>query len=340
MKKILKFLIAFTIGLFIFWLVMGIVGWNKINKAIILFSGFEVLIIVLLTFIAAIIGVFKWKLILQSQGLDIPTRELGKLWFAGFAISYLTPVSLLGGEAFQVYFLKKKFNLSWEKSAASVIIRRILGGTFFLIFLVAGISAFCFYGYFPSRIVIWFVLLVTGGLIGLLSLFYFRALHKKSILKWLLKFLGIKKEKIENNKNGKIILGVEKEVVHFFSLKNRAFWKSLSLSFLRYFLLFFRAALLIFFLGEGIEVLKVLAVYGFTNFALIFPLPAGLGSLEAAGAFSFNALGIGAGQGIIFAMACRAADLFLCLLGLIFGIKLGLNLAERKILDFIDKLKK
>ncbi len=340
MKKILKFLIAFTIGLFIFWLVMGIVGWDKINKAIILFSGLEGLIIILLTFIAAMIGVFKWKLILQSQGLNICTRELGKLWLAGFAISYLTPVSLLGGEAFQVYFLKKKFNLSWEKSAASVIIRRILGGTFFLVFLVAGILAFCFYGYFPSRIVIWFVLLVTGGLLILLSFFYFRALHKKSILKWFLKFLGINKEKIENNKNGKIILDVEKEVIRFFSPKNKAFWKGLSLSFLRYFLLFFRAALLIFFLGEGIEVLRVLAIYGFTNFALIFPLPAALGSLEAAGAFSFNALGIGAGQGTIFAMSWRAADLFLCLLGLIFGIKLGLNLAERKLLDFIDKLKK
>lgn len=340
MKKILKFLIAFTIGLFIFWLVMRIVGWDKINKAIILFSGFEGLIIILLTFIAAIIGVFKWKLILQSQGLDIPTRELGKLWFAGFAISYLTPVSLLGGEAFQVYFLKKKFNLSWEKSAASVIIRRILGGTFFLIFLVAGISAFCFYGYFPSKIVIWFVLLVTGGLLGLLSFFYFRVLRKKSILRLLLKFLGIKKEKIENNKNGKIILGIEREVVRFFSLKNRAFWKSLSLGFLRYFLLFFRAALLIFFLGEGIEVLKVLAVYGIANFALLFPLPAALGSLEAAGAFSFNALGLGAGQGTIFAIVWRAADLFLCLVGLIFGIKLGLNLAERKILEFVDRLKR
>ena len=340
MKKILKFLIALTIGLFVFLLVMKIVGWDKISEAIILFSGWEGLIIVLLTFIAAMISVFKWRLILESQGLNIPTRELGKLWLAGFSISYLTPVSLLGGEAFQVYFLKKKFNLSWEKSAASVIIRKILGGTFFLIFLVAGISAFYFYGYFPSKMVIWFVLLVTGGLFGLLSFFYFRVLNKKSLLKWLLKFLNIKEEKIVNNKNGKVILGVEKEVIRFFSLKNRAFWKSLSLSFLRYSLLFFRAALLIFFLGEGIEVLRVLAVYGFANFALIFPLPAALGSMEAACAFSFNALRIGAGQGVIFAMSWRVADLFLCLFGLIFGIKLGLNLAERKLLDFIDKLKK
>jgi len=62
--------------------------------------------------------------------------------------------------------------------------------------------------------------------------------------------------------------------------------------------------------------------------------------MEAACAFSFNALRIGAGQGVIFAMSWRAADLFLCLFGLIFGIKFGLNLAEGKLLDFVDKLKK
>mgnify|MGYP000359583357 CR=1 FL=1 len=129
-------------------------------------------------------------------------------------------------------------------------------------------------------------------------------------------------------------------MIRFFSPQKAAFWKSLGLSFLRYFLLFFRVALLIFFLKGGIEIPRTLAVYGLANFALLFPLPAALGSLEAVSAFTFNALGLGAGQGTIFAMTWRAADLFLCLFGLIFGIKLGLNLAEKKLLDFIDRLKK
>jgi len=339
MRKFLKFLASLFIGIFIFWLVMKMVGWGKIGEALVLFSGFEGLIIILLTFTTAIIGVLQWKLILQSQGSNIPTKELGKLWLVGFTMSYLTPCTLLGGEALQVYLLKKRFNLNWEKSAASVIIDRILSGTFFLMFLIAGILAFCFYGHFPSDIMLWFIILVTGGLFGLLLFFYFKALNKKSILKWFLKFIGINKEKIKNHKNGKIIFDTEKEIIRFFSPKKIAFWKSLGLSFLRYFLLFFRAVLLIFFLRGGIEVSKGLAVYGLANFALLFPLPAALGSLEAAGAFSFNALGLGAGEGAIFAMTWRTADLFLCLLGLIFGIKLGLNLAERKILEFIDRLK-
>jgi len=339
MKNFFKLLITSGIGLLIFLFVMQIVGWDKINEAIVLFSGAKGLIIVLLTFLIAMISCLNWKLILQSQGFNIPVKELIKLWLAGFSVSYLTPFTVLGGEALQIYFLNKKFNISWEKSTASVIARKILSATFFFLFSVTGVLLFCFYGYFPPGTMIWLVFLVIGGLSGSLLFFYFKILNKESILRWFLKFIGVKGEKIESHKNGKIIFDVEKEIIKFFSLKNKIFWKSFMLAFLRYFLLFFRAGLIIFFLGQSVEVLKVLSIYGFTNFALMSPFPAGIGSTEAASAFTFNALGIGAGNGAIYAMTLRAADLFLCLLGIVVSIKLGLSLAEKRLLNFIGKSK-
>ena len=340
MKKIVKFLIALSVGLFLFWLVVGRAGWGRLSEAFILFLSFKGALIILLTLIIAVISILRWKLILHSQGIDLRAKDLGKLWTVGFAMSYLTPVALFGGEAFRIYLTKKKFNLSWEKSAASVVIDKILDGTLFLMFLIAGILAFLFYGYFPSKMMAWLVGLIILGLVGLLLLFYFKALNKESFLEWLLKFLKIKKEKIKNTPNGKIIFETEKEVIRFFSPKRKAFWKGLGLSFLRYFLLFLRAGILIFFLKEGIEVSKVLAIYGFSNLALLFPLPAGLGSLEAASAFSFGALGLGWSLGTIFGMVWRGADLILCLIGIFFLVKFGADLAEVKILEFIDNLKK
>jgi len=279
-------------------------------------------------------------LILQSQGFNIPIKELIKLWLAGFSISYLTPFTGLGGEVFQIYFLNKKFNIGWEKSTASVIVRKILSATFFLLFLVTGVLSFCFYGYFPPGTMVWLVFLIIGGLFGSLLFFYLKILNKESILRWFLKFIGIKEEKIEGHKNGKIMFDTEKEIIKFFSLKNKIFWRSLTLAFLRYFLLFFRTGLIIFFLGQGIVLLKALSVYGFTNFALMFPFPAWIGSTEAASAFTFNALGIGAGNGTIYAMTLRAADLFLCLIGVAISIRLGLNLMGKKLLNFAGRLKK
>jgi len=340
MKKILKFVIALSIGLVIFGFVMGRAGWERFNEAFVLFLSFKGIIIILLTFAIAAISVLRWKLILRSQGLDARVKDLGKLWSVGFAISFLTPVSLLGGEAFRIYLTKKKFNFSWEKSAASVIIDKILDGTLFLMFLIAGILAFLFYGHFPSHMMAWLVALIILGLLGILLLFYFKAVNRESVLEWFLKVFGIRKEKFKNTPNGKIIFDTEKEVIRFFSPKRRAFWKGLSLSFLRYFLLFLRAALIIFFLKEGIEVSRVLAIYGFANLGLLFPLPAGLGSLEAVSAFSFGTLGLGFATGTIFGMVWRGADLFLCLIGVVFLVKFGAELAEVKILGFIDSLKK
>lgn len=340
MKKILKFVIALSIGLVIFGFVMGRAGWNRLSEAFVLFLSFKGVIIILLTFAIAVISILRWKMILRAQGLDTRAKDLGKLWLVGFAMDYLTPVALFGGEAFRIYLTKKKFNFSWEKSAASVVIDKILDGTLFLMFVIAGILAFLFYGYFPSRMMAWLVALIILGLLGLLLLFYFKAVNRESVLEWFLKLFGIRKEKIKNTKNGKIIFDTEKEVIRFFSPKRKAFWKGLGLSFLRYFLLFLRAALLIFFLKEGVEVPRALAIYGFANLALLFPLPAGLGSLEAASAFSFGTLGLGFATGTIFGMVWRGADLFLCLIGLVFLIKFGAELTEVKILGFIDGLKK
>jgi len=340
MKNFFKLLIASTIGLFIFLFVIKIVGWSKIIEAIKLFSGPKGLMIIFLTFFIAVVSCLNWRLILRSQGLNIPIKELIKLWIAGFSISFLTPFTVLGGEAFQIYFLNKKFDISWEKSTASVIIRKILSGTFFLLFLITGVLSFCFYGYFPEGTIVWLIFLAIGSLLGSLLFFYFKILNKESILRWLLKSIGIKKEKIEGHKNGKIIFEVEREIIKFFSPKSKIFWKSLTLAFLRYLLLFSRAGLIIFFLGKGIEVLKILSIYGFTNFALMFPFPAALGSTEAISAFTFNALNMGAGNGTIYAMTLRAADLVLCLTGIFFGIKLGLGLASKKLFNFVDNLKK
>ena len=138
MKKILSFLVALIIGFLIFGIVIKIVGLRRVEEAFFLFLSFKGLIIILLTFIIAVISILRWKLILQSQGFNPLTeelKELGKIWVVGFAMSYLTPVALLG-EAFRVYLLKKKFNFKWEKSAASVAIDKILDGTFFLMFLL------------------------------------------------------------------------------------------------------------------------------------------------------------------------------------------------------------
>jgi uncharacterized protein (TIRG00374 family) len=339
-KNILRFLSSLAIGLFIFWLIMRVVGWGTIIQSFNLFFGFKGLLIFLLSILIVFISGLKLRIIIKDQGYNLTVFDSAKMWLSGFAVSYLTPCALLGGEFFMVYFLKNSFNIPLDKSVASVVIDKVINGTLFFIFIVIGVSLFFLYGNFPDQMINYWVGLIIFSLFFILAVFYFKILRKESFLKWMLRFFGISEDKVKNNHNGQTLLKAERDIIKTFSPKRKIFWEALGLSFLRYFLLLFRASLIVFFLGEGVGIAKNLVIYGVSNLSLVFPLPAALGSLETAGFFVFKNLGLEAAKGTIFAMTWRTADILLCIFGLFFAFRFGLILAEKKILGFIDKLKK
>lgn len=338
MRRVLKFLLSLVIGLVVFLIVMQRVGWESVKQALLFFFNFQGLVIVSFTFLFALLGILKWRLILKSQGHCFSFKDLTPLWFLGFTISYLTPVALFGGEIFRIYFTKKRFpSLAWEKNMASVACDKILDATVFFVFLIVGVLVFAFYGRFPTSFLGVSVLVVAGALLSLLGIFYFKRWKKESVLEWLMGVFGIKKEKLHHNKNSSVIFEAEKEVFRFFSLKEKFLWKALGLTFLHYMMSFFRAASLIFFLTGNVAILKSLAVYGFANLAALMPLPATLGALELGEGFAFMSLGLGFSTGIVFSMVWRGADLLLCLLGVLFSVKLAIDLAQGKILKFFER---
>jgi len=317
MRKILKIFIPLFIGIVIFFVVIKKFQAKGINEAITLFFSFKGFLLFLLTLITCLISALKLRLIFRSKNLPISLKESAKIWLVGFGGSYFTPVAFLGGEPFQMHLIKKKFNTSWEKSIASVLIDKILDGTLFFAFMIAGVVAFSFYGHFPSKLLFSFSIFIISLVSGLLLIFYFLALHRASFLGWFLKFFGLRKKLIENSENGELILNTEQEVINFFSPKRKAFWEGLGLSYLRYFLLFFRTAILIFFLGEATGFFKSLAVYGFYNLSLTFPLPAALGSLEAFSTFIFSSLHFSGVNGISYALSLRGVDIIFALIGIL-----------------------
>ena len=339
MSSLIKFLIGLIIGIAIFWFVVNKVGWDVVSQSFVLFISLKGLAIVFLTFIISYLAVLRWKIILRSQGEKFDLKSLSKIWLVGYTISYLTPNAFLGGEVFRIYLSNKKLGLDYKKGTASVIIDKILDGTFFLLFAVVGVVAFVFNGNSLTNKLAWPIVIIIWLLGGLLLLFYFKALNRESIMEWFLKIFGLRKRQVQQSKNGKIIFDTEKEIIDFFSPKKKAFWEGITLSFIRYLLYFLRTVMMIFFLHRWIAPSSALAIHGFDSLSLMLPLPAGLGGLEAASAFVFKSLGFYLSQGIVLALVWRSADLIVCLFGIIFIVKYGMDLAQMKVLNFVDKLK-
>ncbi len=339
MKKAIKFIIALFLGGAIFVLVLQKAGLDTLSRAFYLFFSLEGLLIVFLTLFIILVGVWRWKMILSCQGVDKKVSELVGIWTIGGSIDYLTPVSLFGGEAIRVYLTGRTLDIEWEKSFSSVIIDKILDGTFHILFIILGLAVFLNFGDFPYVWLFWLVVISIGALSLVLIFFYSRAIGKKSIILFILKFFGLEKTQVKSTKNGEFIFNTEGNVLRFFSPKKLFFWKGIFFSFFRHSLIYLRAFVIIYFLVEVIEPVRVLAGQGLAYLSLLLPLPAGLGGLEAISAYGFDILGFGFETGTVFGMTWRAADLLMVLLALVFGVKIGLTLFKLQIFDFIDRVK-
>lgn len=326
MKKFLLFLISLFIGLGIFGLVLRTVGAQEIENSLSVFNGRKVILILGITLLTAVIGNWKWKAILEERGVDISNKDLFGAYLSGYALMYLAPVLVWGGEFFRAYFLKEKKGVPWPKGMASIVIDRILEWTVSLaVILIGGIALFFSIGFPPARLAIVFGGAFLGFSLGI-SFFYLRCIKKKSIISFLIK---------DDNSQFR---DVEREVFDFFRLKNKKMWKVVGISFLRAAAMYLRVFLLIFFLGKKISVLPALSILGFIYLAQTIPIPTSLGSHEAIQIFAFSSLGFGASVATAFAMIIRGSELFIALIGVLLLLKFWIFLFKDKFFKKIDEI--
>ena len=76
MKKILSFFISLAIGIGLFIWIIQFVGWQEIKSAFSIFTGWQGLVILLLTFLMLLVGALKWQVILKSLGYHLSIKKL------------------------------------------------------------------------------------------------------------------------------------------------------------------------------------------------------------------------------------------------------------------------
>ena len=325
MRKFLLFLISLLIGIGLFVWILKTVGWQEIKNAFLVFTGWQGIVILILTFLITLFGVWEWKVILKSGGTDISFRDLFKPYLAGFSISYLAPMLVLGREIFRSYVLKEKHLVSWPKGIASAVIDRILDFTVELTFILFGLFFFFLMVGFPPRnlaIILGVLLVLAAGT----SFFYFKIFKRESIVKFFIKFF------IPKYQNDHTPLYIEEEIFNFFKINDVYMWKGFGLTFFEKVIKLLRTWLLISFLGKNIGFSSALSVLAFSYLVAMIRIPADLGSHEAVQTFVFSSLGLGASAGTAFAMIMRGAELITALIGVFFLFRLGSKLLGKNLL--------
>jgi uncharacterized protein (TIRG00374 family) len=332
-KQKLLLIFSFLLGLAIFiWLGM-ITGWKEIGKAFAVFTGWQGLVIVIISFLVALIGNWRWREILRDSGISIPFFQLFKIYLGGYAMMYLFPILIWGGEAFRVYGLTKEKKLSWRQTFPSVIIERILEWTTNILVIFLGIFFFLYNVYLPPKEIIMIFGVFLVFFVSIITYFYIKALGKKSIIRELVRNFA-KKEVSDTNG----MIAVENDVFNFFQLNRGSFRKGFALSLLRALMMQARVWILIFFLGNAIGFFPSLSILSFTYLSSMIPIPTSLGSHEAIQFYAFTSLGLLPSMATVFTMIIRGAEIIISLVGIFFLIKTGFNLVGNKLLTY-DKNK-
>ena len=323
MKRLGLFIIFLIGGGILFSWIITHVGWEEILRIALEFSPEKWLLILFLSVLMMVLGVVRWRGILQSKHEHISFWAAFRLYLAGYSLIFFAPMVVLGGETFRAYALKESTTISFSKSFSSVIIERILELTAHFFVVVLGLLIVALQSSAEeSRFFLWIVFLV--GIFGIaIFVFYVRSLWGRGFLSLFIRNTG------GNLKEA------EKEIIDFFRWRNPGFRQGLLLSILRNSIALLRTWLLVFFLTGSWNVLHALSILGFYYLALLVPTPASLGSHDVLQVFAFQAFGFSASLGAAFVLIIRTAEFLIALVGIFFlfiaGIKIVRTIVSRRV---------
>lgn len=313
LKNVIIFLITLAIGLAAFSLMGGETHWSVVWASLLQMRWWQGLVLFLLLFLSIALTSWSWQIILEEEGRKVNPFSLLQILIIGFSLSYLTPLSLVGGEALKAYFVHERLKVSWKKGIVSIVLQEIINFFVVVVLMIAGLAVFFSLGGRVSKKLGF----LSMTLLFLFLLFFFLLLLKsnqhKSLIGGLAHSLGL--GQILKTDRMKSLLAYEEETLNFFNHRRRDFWKVIGLSFLAYVVIFFQAFFLIYFLMHKWAFSGALITQAFSGISGFMLLPASLGSLEMLEGVAFQALGLSLTMALTFSLVWRGLRLAMCGVG-------------------------
>lgn len=287
-----------------------------ILRALSSLSVAKILLLAALNTIILLLVSGRWWLILRAQGHTIRYLSVAAYRLVAFGISYFTPGPQFGGEPAQVYYMRNRHGISTSSALASVSLDKILELLANFGFLLVGIFAALGSGLLvelaPIQAVAWmagpFILLLTytlaiwKGKSPLASLLTRLPQQRGAILR-LTRATALAEEQISQfcQRKPLVVLGASVLSILIWGVMTLEYWLALR------------------FLGIQVDLLQAVAALTAARIAFLFPLPGGLGALEASQILAMEALGLNPALGLSISLLIRGRDITLGGLGILLG---------------------
>ncbi len=310
-------------------LALGLLWWTfhqaALADVIRVFQGVRpgaLLLLILVNVLILLSFSTRWWLFLRAQGYTLPYLTLSIYRLAAFAVSYVTPGPQFGGEPLQVYLVCRRHQVPVASSVAAVALDRLLEMWVNFAFLAGGFLAILGMALWPSAVafraggVLLLLILLPALVLGAL----WRGHHPISAAGHLLlrRWRGMGR----GDATGRLAAflgGVRRSEDEAIRLCRSDLWLwlvALAASFLTWGLLLGEFWLMAYVLGMALSPGQLLLALLAARVAILLPMPAALGTLEASQMLAMAHLGLGAAAGISLGVLIRARDILLAAMGL------------------------
>jgi glycosyltransferase 2 family protein len=262
----------------------------------------------------------RWWLLLQAQGEHVPYWRLLGYRLTAFGISYFTPGAHFGGEPYQIYAVSRWHGAPAPVSIAAVTLDKLLemlinfavltGGVLVLFMTQGGLAP-----WLKQQLALYALLLLAIPFGLLVALWLGR--HP---LTGMVAFGGkLLRRPLAKHTWFEALRQSETQAIWLCRHHPRALGLALLVSILIWVGVVGEFWLLTWMLGLSLSPLQAMTSLIAARIAILLPVPAALGALEASQVLAMESLGIDPSVGIAIADVIRARDVVLGLLGLALG---------------------
>ena len=319
-KKYFRFLRLFLVyGVLAFLLYFALrnAPLAEIRQAVGQLKLWQIAALVSLNIIIYMLITLRWWIVIRAENKKITYLPLVLVRVAVFGVSYFTFGPQVGGEPLQVFYLQRKYNMSYTRATSTVIMDKLLEflANFFL--LAFGLTAILEAGIIP----------VNGNkslvsLLPLAALLVWPPIHIALLTRGIYPLgaaLRAAFSRFGNPKWMRFIVASERMAGIFCQRYTRALITAVIVSIVTGAAMVSEYMLITSFLGIHLHGWQTLAAWTTSWLAFLIPLPGGLGALEASQVFTLGVFEVSAALAIGVALLIRARDLLIGGLGLLFA---------------------
>ncbi|WP_372369507.1 lysylphosphatidylglycerol synthase transmembrane domain-containing protein [Candidatus Uabimicrobium sp. HlEnr_7] len=278
--------------------------WDKVLLFLAKIDLGEISILVAINLLLFFLFCLRWWIIFVRIDSNISFSNLVKNRLIGFAISYITPGPLVGGEPLQIFLLKKINNIPATHSVSALFIDRYVD---FLANFTFVIFATCFLFWNDISTLLSLVLITVFSIYVSVIFFYIK---KVAVFSYIL-------EKIPYlQKIYRFLYEVELQVIEFFHSSTSAWWQIFALCITIWGITIFELWFTLYALDLEPSLIDVLTVLLTLRLVLLTPFPGGIGILETSQMWVVNYLGFNRNISAITTLLIRGRDASFTLCGL------------------------